>query len=95
MVLCRCDSCISDDGELDEDPTSDQDSGFASIIVVDNLPVVPPEKFEKLQTVAKKIFGQIGVIVEGGLVMPIDSETKKTKGFAFVEYTTPQVRERE
>lgn len=72
----------------------EQETGFGNIIVIDNLPVVAPEKFEKLQTVVKKIFGQIGDIREGGLYMPLDSETQKTKGFAFVEYNSPQVSEK-
>ena len=34
--------------------------------VVDNLPVVPEEKYEKLVSVLRKIYGQIGHIREGG-----------------------------
>ena len=33
--------------------------------MVDNLPTVPPEKVDKLTTVLKKLFGQIGTIREG------------------------------
>jgi hypothetical protein len=33
--------------------------------VVDNLPVVPEEKYEKLVSVLKKIYGQIGHVREG------------------------------
>ena len=64
------------------------ESGFGSVIVVDNLPQVPEAKFEKLSTVLKKIFGQIGTIREGGLHMPMANGT--TKGFAFVEFLSPQ-----
>jgi hypothetical protein len=39
--------------------------GFSNIIVVDNLPVVPPEKYEKVENVVRKIYSQIGVIKEG------------------------------
>ncbi|GBG62798.1 hypothetical protein CBR_g32387 [Chara braunii] len=79
---------ISEDEEeeLEEIQT---ETGFGSVIVVDNLPVVPPEKREKLEGVVRKIFGQIGGIRENGLYMPTDPETGKTKGFAFIEYTTP------
>ena len=38
-------------------------------------------------TVLKKIFGQIGTIREGGMLMPM--EGGKTKGFAFIEFLTP------
>jgi len=58
---------------------------------VDNLPVVPPEKFEKLENVVRKIYSQIGVIKENGLLMPVNPETKKTHGCCFIEYNTPQV----
>jgi hypothetical protein len=34
--------------------------------VVDNLPVVPEEKYEKLVNVLKKIYGQIGTVRDGG-----------------------------
>ena len=61
------------------------ESGFGSVVVVDNLPKVPGAKVDKLSTVVKKIFGQIGVIRENGLHMPLDSDGT-TKGFAFVEY---------
>lgn len=67
------------------------DTGFGNVIVVDNLPVVAAEKFEKLEGVIRKIFGQIGVITENGLWMPKD-ESGKTEGYAFIEYNTPQVQ---
>lgn len=67
------------------------DPGFGNILVVDNLPVVPKEKFEKLEGVVRKIYSQLGVIKEGGLYMPVDPETQKTLGYCFIEYNTPQV----
>lgn len=67
------------------------DTGFGNVIVVDNLPVVPKEKFEKLEGVIRKIYGQIGVIKEDGLWMPVDPDTQKTLGYGFIEYNTPQV----
>ena len=41
------------------------DTSYKNIIFCDNLPVVPPEKFDKLASVVRKIFGQIGNIREG------------------------------
>ena len=82
----------SDDEDVYHDDQLEFDSGFRNIIVVDNLPVVPREKFEKLEGVIRKIYSQIGVIKEDGLWMPIDPETKKTLGYCFIEYNTPQVR---
>ena len=81
----------SDDEEVLQEESLEFDSGFGNIIVVDNLPVVPPEKFDKLEGVVRKIFGQIGVIKDDGLWMPVDPTTTKTLGYCFIEYGTPQV----
>ncbi|KAL6964896.1 Eukaryotic translation initiation factor 3 subunit B [Sarracenia purpurea var. burkii] len=81
---------ISDDDDLNEDDPLEYDAGFGNMVVVDNLPVVPKEKFEKLEGVVRKIFSQIGVIKEDGLWMPIDDTTQKTLGYCFIEYNTPQ-----
>ncbi|KAJ1382255.1 Translation initiation factor, beta propellor-like domain [Sesbania bispinosa] len=83
----------SDDEDIYQEDNLEFDSGFANIIVVDNLPVVPREKFEKLEGVVRKIYSQIGVIKEDGLWMPIDPETEKTLGYCFIEYNTPQEAE--
>jgi translation initiation factor 3 subunit B len=74
----------SDDEDVNVEEVKSE-SGFGNVVVVDNLPKVPSAKVEKLTTVLKKIFGQIGLIHENGLVMPVD-DTGSTKGFAFVEF---------
>mmetsp|Transcript_36262 Transcript_36262/g.43780 ORF Transcript_36262/g.43780 Transcript_36262/m.43780 type:complete len:706 (-) Transcript_36262:230-2347(-) len=81
---------ILSEDEEDEMEEIKSDTGFGSVIIVDNLPVVPPEKHEKLVNVVKKIYGQIAAIREGGLWMPVDQETNKTKGYAFIEFCTPE-----
>uniref|UniRef100_A0A5B6Z9D4 Putative eukaryotic translation initiation factor 3 subunit B-like n=1 Tax=Davidia involucrata TaxID=16924 RepID=A0A5B6Z9D4_DAVIN len=83
----------SDDEDLNEEDHLELDTGLSNIIVVDNLPVVPKEKFEKLEGVIRKIYSQIGVIKEDGLCMPVDSTTQKTLGYCFIEYNTPQEAE--
>lgn len=83
--------CYSDDEDLKGEESLECEEGFGNIIVVDNLPVVPKEKFEKLEGVIRKIYSQIGVIKEDGLWMPVDPETQKTLGYCFIEYNTPQV----
>ncbi|XP_057510007.1 eukaryotic translation initiation factor 3 subunit B-like [Actinidia eriantha] len=83
----------SDDEDLNEEDRLEFDAGFGNIIVVDNLPVVLKEKFEKLEGVVRKIYGQIGVIKEDGLWMPLDPVTQKTLGYCFIEYNTPQEAE--
>ncbi|CAM6084442.1 unnamed protein product [Calypogeia fissa] len=80
----------SDDDDFEEE-ILETNTGFGNVVMVDNLPVVAPEKFEKLEGVIRKIFGQIGVIREHGLWMPREDDGNgKTKGYAFIEYTTPQ-----
>lgn len=81
----------SDDESVYQDDQSEFDTGFGNIIVVDHLPVVPKEKFEKLEGVVKKIYNQLGVIKENGLLMPVDPDTKMTLGYCFIEFNTPQV----
>lgn len=75
----------SDDDEGVDVEEVKSESGFGTVIVVDNLPKVPDAKYDKLCTVVKKIYGQIGVVRPNGLVMP-KSEDGVTKGFAFVEF---------
>lgn len=65
------------------------ESGFASVIVVDNLPMIAEAKYAKLLSVLTKIFSQIGTIREGGLLMPQD-DSKTSLGFAFIEYENEQ-----
>lgn len=81
----------SDDEDIYQEENLEFDSGFGNIIVVDNLPVVPREKFEKLEGVIRKIYSQIGVIKEDGLWMPVDPDSEKSLGYCFVQYNTPQV----
>eukprot|EP00245_Coleochaete_scutata_P017412 TRINITY_DN8522_c0_g1_i1.p1 TRINITY_DN8522_c0_g1~~TRINITY_DN8522_c0_g1_i1.p1 ORF type:complete len:737 (-),score=206.49 TRINITY_DN8522_c0_g1_i1:368-2578(-) len=81
---------IASDDDIEEEDILEADTGFGNIVIVDNLPQVPPEKFDKLHGVVRKIFGAIGTIPENGLWMPVDEETQKTKGYAFVEFTTSQ-----
>jgi hypothetical protein len=83
---------IKSEDEEEAEDSLEFETGFGNIVVVDNLPVVPPEKFEKLEGVVRKIFGQIGTIRERGLWMPIHPETQKTQGYCFIEYNTPQVQ---
>ncbi|EFJ13839.1 hypothetical protein SELMODRAFT_446105 [Selaginella moellendorffii] len=79
---------IKSEDEEEEEEIVESESGFGSIIVVDNLPVVEPAKYEKLENVVRKIFGQMGIIRT--LFMPKDKATGKTSGFAFIEYSSPQ-----
>ena len=79
---------VSDDEGIDVEEVKSE-SGFGTVIVVDNLPKVPDAKFEKLCTVVRKIYGQIGVVRENGLHMPKGADRQGHEGIAFVEFHNP------
>lgn len=71
------------DEELEDEEREEEvqlETGFANVVVVDNLPIVPKEKFGKLFDVTQKIFKQFGPIVDDGLYLPLD-ENEMTKGY--------------
>ena len=57
--------------------------------MIDNLPQVPQEKYEKLTSILRKILNASGRVLEEGLHHPQDPATGISKGFAFIEYETP------
>lgn len=69
-------------------------------VLVDGLPQVPESKAEKLEKVLVKLFSKVAPLASSGsesaeeqqqaFQMPIDSETKTSKGFAFVEFKNDQ-----
>ena len=54
-----------------------------NIICVNHVPIIPEEKYSKLEAVIKKTFGKVGKVLD--IHMPMD-EKDMTKGFCFVEY---------
>ncbi|XP_019871337.2 eukaryotic translation initiation factor 3 subunit B [Aethina tumida] len=60
--------------------------GVESVIVVDGVPIVEPKRIEKLKSVINKIFAKFGNIVNE--FYPVDEEGS-TKGYIFIEYSTP------
>ncbi|XP_010276277.1 PREDICTED: eukaryotic translation initiation factor 3 subunit B-like [Nelumbo nucifera] len=83
----------SDDEDILQEDNLEFESGLGNIIVVDNLPVVAPEKFEKLEGVIRKIYSQICVLKEDAIWMPLNPETQKTLGYCFIEFNTLQEAE--
>jgi len=69
------------------EPEVEMESGFSKIIVVDNVPVVTKDKYEKLKTVINRIFGAFGAIHDIHLIQDVEGGTK---GYVFIEYTTPE-----
>ena len=60
--------------------------GVESVIVVDGVPQVGPDRLEKLKGVIHKIFGKVGPIVSE--YYPCN-ENGQTKGYVFMEYGSP------
>ena len=81
----------SDDEDSREDDNLPQDTGFGNFIVVNNLPQVPQEKYDKLTNILRKLCSGAGRLREGGLHHPQDPASNVSKGFAFVEYETPDM----
>lgn len=57
---------------------------FSTCVVVGGLPVVDASKHGKLLNVVRKIFSQVGAVLD--LQMPFVTPGGSTNGFAFVEY---------
>ncbi|KAL3273021.1 hypothetical protein HHI36_014477 [Cryptolaemus montrouzieri] len=60
--------------------------GVESVIVVDGVPQIGPERMEKLKSVINRTFGKIGNFVNE--YYPVN-EQGHTKGYIFLEYSTP------
>ncbi|XP_073997164.1 eukaryotic translation initiation factor 3 subunit b [Rhodnius prolixus] len=65
----------------------EESGGVESIIVVDGVPQVGPERLEKLQSVISKIFNKFGDIINEYYPK---NENGQTKGYIFIEYSRPQ-----
>lgn len=69
------------DGELESRfPMPVMKDTLDNAIVVDGLPQVPQEKYEKLCKLVEKIFTQVGTLAEDGIMMPQDPATGLSKG---------------
>ena len=66
----------------DEGPSRRMDN----VIVLDGLPRVSREKYDKLLTFLSKVVSQVATVMEDGLFLPLNEEKGETEGFAFVEY---------
>jgi translation initiation factor 3 subunit B len=56
--------------------------GYSNMVCIDNAPIVDDKKEEKLIAVIKKIFKNVGTIVEDGIYMP--KENGKSKGYSWL-----------
>lgn len=80
---------MSDGDEVhEEDSTAEEDirqhMDFSTVIVIENLPKVPADKFEKLkQVILTKIFIKAGAIVKDKFAMPLNPDGT-TKGLVSI-----------
>jgi len=84
---------IPSDYEVDEEQI-ELSRGFETCIVVDGLPVVPPEKTEKLLGIVRKVFGQVGDMRDGSPYMPMSEDGSTSLGICFIEYDSPGMAQR-
>ncbi|KAK6199259.1 translation initiation factor eIF3 subunit [Scheffersomyces amazonensis] len=82
-----------DFSDLEEKYTVDN-VGLDNYVVVDGAPIAPEAKVPVLLKVLKKIFNDVGEVVEGddGIHMPL--ENGKSKGYLFVQFKTNEQAER-
>nr|CAG4640661.1 EOG090X01UY [Eulimnadia texana] len=63
-----------------------ESDGVESVIVVDGVPQVGPERLEKLQNVLRKLFVKFGKIINEYYALTSEGHTK---GYLFLEYSNP------
>ncbi|QLQ81733.1 hypothetical protein HG537_0F04940 [Torulaspora globosa] len=72
-----------DFNDLEEQYQVTNDFNFDQYIVVSGAPVIPESKVPVLKKALTGLFSKAGKVID--MEFPIDEETKKNKGFAFVE----------
>jgi len=80
-----------EDEELMEDVLREKPleaDGIDSVVVVDNVPQVGPERLEKLKNVIHKIFSKFGKITNE-FYPTVEGADGLTKGYIFLEYGAP------
>ena len=87
------DGFMSDEeNDVDQEALKEEEDKFvrdySMCVVVDNLPKVPQAKFDKLCNVIKKLFSQMGEIVQ--LEMPFEEGSSTTAGCAFIAFQTAE-----
>lgn len=90
LASCRCRSCGPEAHPLGSTPPPLPSFPPIHIhTVVDGVPKVSQEKYQKLTSILTKILSGPGHIRENGLWHPVDEATGLSKGCVFVEYETP------
>ncbi|CAE6431382.1 unnamed protein product [Rhizoctonia solani] len=67
------------------------EEGFDNVLVVDGVPAIDESREGRLFAKISKEFARKGVpIKEGGMHMPYDESSGKSKGYIFVEFASPE-----
>jgi len=74
---------------LEEEQKRIEQRELSRAVIVSNIPKITAEKYEKLCTVLRKVFQQVGNLGSDALWVPQD-ENQNTKGFALITYETPE-----
>jgi len=76
---------ISDEDLLPDvlDQRPNESDSLDTVIIVDNVPVVGPDRLEKLKTIIRKVFSKFGNVVNEYY----PEENGKTKGYIFLEFS--------
>lgn len=73
---------------LTEEDAPKLDANLDTVVIVDNVPKVTEDKVEKLKLVIQKVMKTFGEVLD--ITLPLDSSSKESLGFCFVEFATPQ-----
>ena len=72
--------------DLESKYSVSQAEALDNVVVIANLPIVDSAKEEKLVNVIKKIFKNCGTVKEGGIYMPKEDKTGKSKGYLLCKH---------
>lgn len=70
---------------------------FSTAIIVDNTPVIGPDKLDKLKGVLSKLYAQVNPLEEfktTDIYMPVDTQSNQTLGFCFIKFKTKEDAEK-
>jgi len=74
--------------DLEKEYQLEDEFEFDQYVVVTGAPVIPESKVPVLQKALTGLFSKAGKVVN--MEFPIDQDSKKSKGFLFVECASPE-----
>ena len=77
----------------DEEEDVEMDENLGNVVLIENLPVVPPQKLGKLKEVIAKHCSRVEGVSKRAIAVPFDEERDRSKGAAFVEFSCVEAAE--